>query len=129
METAALIAARELSPLILSLRERTEGGRNVAEPILDRLREGRLCRVATAKTLAGLELPVEEALDVYATLAYADASVAWIAWNNALPSFFGRFFLVRSGLLLDEVVVVLNHGLLAGIDQRLLCLRQVRECD
>src|SRR5690606_13026047 len=25
------------------------------------------------------------------TLAYADASVAWVAWNNALPCFLGRF--------------------------------------
>jgi alkylation response protein AidB-like acyl-CoA dehydrogenase len=91
METAALIAARELSPLIQSLREKTEAGRNVAAPILDRLRAGGLCRVAVAKALAGLELPVDEALGVYETLAYADASVAWIAWNNALPAFFGRF--------------------------------------
>ena len=91
METAALIAARELSPLIQNLREKTEAGRNVAAPILERLRDGRLCRVAVAQALAGLELPVDEALEVYETLAYADASVAWIAWNNALPCFFGRF--------------------------------------
>lgn len=91
METAALTAARDLSPLIQSLREKTEVGRNVATPIVDRLRDGRLCRVAVAKALAGLELPIDEALDVYETLAYADASVSWIAWNNALPCMLGRF--------------------------------------
>jgi len=91
METAALTAARELSPLIQSLREKTEAGRNVAAPILDRLRDGRLCRVAVTRALDGLELPMDEALDVYEMLAYADASVAWIAWNNALPAFFARF--------------------------------------
>jgi alkylation response protein AidB-like acyl-CoA dehydrogenase len=91
METAALNAARELSPLIQRLREKTEADRNVAAPILDRLRASGLCRAGVARTLTGLELPVDEALDVFETLAYADASVAWIAWNNALPSFFGRF--------------------------------------
>jgi alkylation response protein AidB-like acyl-CoA dehydrogenase len=91
MQTAALVAARELAPLIRSLRERTEVSRNIAEPILDRLRDGRLCRVAVAEALAGLALPIDEALDVYETLAYADASVAWIAWNNSLPCFLGRF--------------------------------------
>jgi hypothetical protein len=75
MEPAALNTARELSPLIQSLREKTEAGRNVAQPILERLRDGRLCRVAVARALAGLELPIDEALDVYETLAYADASV------------------------------------------------------
>lgn len=91
MENAALTAARELSPLIQSLREKTEVGRNVAAPILDRLRDGRLCRVAVARALAGHELPVDEALDVYETLAYADASVSWVAWNNSLPCLLGRF--------------------------------------
>ena len=60
MENAALTAARELSPLIQSLREKTEVGRNVAAPILDRLRDGRLCRVAVARALAGHELPVDD---------------------------------------------------------------------
>jgi alkylation response protein AidB-like acyl-CoA dehydrogenase len=91
MGTAALVAARELSPLIRSLREQTETDRNVAAPIVDRLRDGGLCRVAVAEALAGLELPTDAALDVYETLAYADASVAWVAWNNALPCLLGRF--------------------------------------
>ena len=44
-----------------------------------------------AKELAGLEMPIDAALDVYETLAYADASVAWIAWNNSLPCFLSRY--------------------------------------
>jgi alkylation response protein AidB-like acyl-CoA dehydrogenase len=91
MKTDALAAARELSPLIVELREKTEASRNLAAPIVDGLRSGRLCRLAVAKELGGLELPIDAALDVYETLAYADASVSWVAWNNSLPCFLGRF--------------------------------------
>jgi alkylation response protein AidB-like acyl-CoA dehydrogenase len=91
MNTPAPVAARELSPLIVRLRDDTETNRNIAAPIVDRLRDGRLCRLAVTEALAGLELPIEAGLDVYETLAYADASVAWIAWNNSLPCFLSRF--------------------------------------
>jgi alkylation response protein AidB-like acyl-CoA dehydrogenase len=91
MKTAALAAARELSPLIVRLRDQTETNRNLAAPIVERLRDSRLCRLAVADALAGLETPIDLALDVYETLAYADASASWIAWNNSLPCFLGRF--------------------------------------
>ena len=91
MQTASLVAARELSPLIVRLRDDTETKRNVADSIVDRLRDGRLCRLAVAEALAGLEVPLHHALDVYETLAYADASVGWVVWNNALPCYLGRF--------------------------------------
>jgi alkylation response protein AidB-like acyl-CoA dehydrogenase len=91
MKTPALAAARELSPLIASCREKTEASRNLAAPIVDYLRDARLCRLAVAEELAGLATPVDAALDVYETLAYADASVGWIAWNNSLPCFLSRF--------------------------------------
>ncbi|HEY3516674.1 MAG TPA: acyl-CoA dehydrogenase family protein [Gammaproteobacteria bacterium] len=91
MKTSALAAARELSPLIARLREKTEASRNVAPPVIDAFRDGRLCRLAVAAELAGLETPIDAALDVYETLAYADASVAWIAWNNSLPCFLSRY--------------------------------------
>jgi len=91
METTALAAARELSPLVESLRDETDAVRNIAPPIVERLRDSRLCRLAMIEELAGAELPLEAALDVYETLAYADASVAWVAWNNALPCYLGRF--------------------------------------
>jgi len=91
METTALAAARNLSPLIESLRDATDASRNIAAPIVEQLRDGQLCRLALAKELAGAELPMDAALDVYETLAYADASVAWVAWNNSLPCYLGRF--------------------------------------
>jgi alkylation response protein AidB-like acyl-CoA dehydrogenase len=91
MKTSALAAARELAPLIVDLREKTEASRNIAAPILDRLRAARLCRLAVAEVHEGLEAPLEVALDVYETLAYAEASVAWVAWNNSLPCFLSRY--------------------------------------
>jgi alkylation response protein AidB-like acyl-CoA dehydrogenase len=91
MNTSPLAAARELSPLIASLREKTEASRNVAPPIVDALRDSRLCRLAVVSELAGLETPIDAALDVYETLAYADASVSWISWNNSLPCFLSRY--------------------------------------
>ena len=87
----ALATARELSPIITRLRNETEANRRLAEPIVERLVETRLCRMAVAKSLQGLELPVAESCEVYEVLAAAEASVAWIVWNNSLPCFFGRF--------------------------------------
>jgi len=91
MKTDALAAARELSPLIVRFRDETEHERNLAAPIVERLRASRLCRLAVAEELAGRGLPSDAALDVYETLAYADASVSWVAWNNSLPCLLGRF--------------------------------------
>ena len=91
MNRETLTAAHELSPLIARLRDETESNRRIAEPIVERLRETRFCRMAVARQLQGLELPTVEALDVYEALAGAEASVAWIVWNNSLPCFFSRF--------------------------------------
>jgi alkylation response protein AidB-like acyl-CoA dehydrogenase len=91
MKREALTAAHELSPLITRLRNDTENNRSIAQPIVDRLRETRLCRMAVARQFQGLELPTHEALEVYEALAGAEASVAWIVWNNSLPCFFSRF--------------------------------------
>jgi alkylation response protein AidB-like acyl-CoA dehydrogenase len=87
----AATAARELAPLIARLRGDTEGDRRIAEPIVERLRAARLCRMMLARELQGLELPLRDALDVYEELAAVEASVGWIVWNNALPCLFGRF--------------------------------------
>jgi alkylation response protein AidB-like acyl-CoA dehydrogenase len=91
MKTDAIAAARELLPLIARLRDDTEANRRIAAPIVEALRAARLGRFAVVRELQGLELPLLEALEVYELLAGAEASVAWIVWNNALPCFFGRF--------------------------------------
>jgi indole-3-acetate monooxygenase len=91
MRIDALTTARELRPLITRLRHETEGHRRIAQPIVDRLIETRLCRMALPTESHGLELEVSDALDVYEELAGAEASVAWVVWNNALPCLFARF--------------------------------------
>src|SRR5215468_4222263 len=87
----ALSAARELLPLIRNSREETESGRRIAAPVVDALRRARLCRLALPTELGGLALAPRDALDVYQLLAGAEASVAWIVWNSALPCYLGRF--------------------------------------
>jgi indole-3-acetate monooxygenase len=91
VKSNAITAAHELSPLITRLRNDTESRRCIAEPIVGHLRETRLCRMALARELQGLELSTTEALEVYEALAGAEGSVAWIVWNNSLPCFFNRF--------------------------------------
>jgi alkylation response protein AidB-like acyl-CoA dehydrogenase len=91
MENDAITAARELAPLITRLRHETEANRLIAPPVVDRLRATRLGRLSVARELAGLELPTAAGLEVYEELAAAEASVAWIVWNNSLPCFLGRY--------------------------------------
>jgi alkylation response protein AidB-like acyl-CoA dehydrogenase len=91
VKTDVLAAARELSPTILRLRRETETQRRLAEPIVERLRETGLCRLALVEEFHGLETPTPKALAAYEALAYAEPSVAWIVWNNSFTCFFGRY--------------------------------------
>jgi indole-3-acetate monooxygenase len=86
-----LATTRELLPLIRAAREETETQRRIAAAVVTALRTSRLCRIALPVEQGGLALPPPQALSIYELLAGAEASVAWIVWNNALPSFFGRF--------------------------------------
>src|SRR5688572_9374336 len=85
-------AARDLLPLIAESRGETEFNRRIAAPVVAAIRAARLARIARPRDLAGLELPVTDALGIYEMLAGAEASVGWIVWNSALPCYFGRFF-------------------------------------
>jgi indole-3-acetate monooxygenase len=91
MQQAVLDSARALLPLIRQSRAETEAQRRIAAPVVEELRKARLCRIALPSEVGGLALAPLEALAVYEALAGAEASVAWIVWNNALPCFFGRF--------------------------------------
>jgi len=91
MSQDAFAAAQELLPLVRHSRAETESGRRIAAPVVRALIDARLCRIALPAELQGLALPGVEALRVYELLAQAEASVAWIVWNNTLPCFFGRF--------------------------------------
>jgi alkylation response protein AidB-like acyl-CoA dehydrogenase len=91
MQMDVLEATREILPLIMRHRGETESARCIAQPVVESLRQSRLCRLAIPQELQGRELPTPDALKVYELLASAEASVGWIVWNNTLPCFWGRF--------------------------------------
>ena len=82
--------AERLIPLIRELRHTTEQDRRLAAPIVQALRESDLCRMLL-DTGAPPPYTPEQWLRVLETLAGAEASVAWIVWNNTLPCFCARF--------------------------------------
>jgi alkylation response protein AidB-like acyl-CoA dehydrogenase len=82
--------AESLIPLVRELRHTTEQDRRLATPIVQALRESDLCRMLLDTGAPPLYTP-EQWLRVLETLAGAEASVAWIIWNNTLPCFWARF--------------------------------------
>ena len=103
MPGQTLELARNLLPLIGRLRDTTESQRRLAAPIVDALRQTRLCRGGVAAALGGLELRGVEHLELYELLAGSEASVSWIVWNKALPCFLSRFLMpeARSEIFAD----------------------------
>ena len=78
MQMDALDSARRILAPINQHRSETESARRIAPPVVELLREARLCRLAIPRELHGLELPTPAALGVYELLAGAEASVGWI---------------------------------------------------
>ena len=91
MANDLVASAKALRSTIIESRDATEEQRCLAEPIVRRLIESRLCRLALPSDLDGLEADPVAALEVYEELAKAEASVAWFVWNNWLACFFSRF--------------------------------------
>jgi alkylation response protein AidB-like acyl-CoA dehydrogenase len=85
-----LSAARSLRATIQSARQETEANRRLAPQVVEGLIETGLCRLAVPASLGGHEAEPVVALKVYEELAAAEASVAWIAWNNSLPALLSR---------------------------------------
>lgn len=98
-----LIAARALQTTIKTVRHETECARCLPASIVDKLIEAGLCRLTVPESLGGHEAEPLVGFDVYEELASADASVAWIAWNNALPGLLSRYLSneVRAELFAD----------------------------
>ena len=87
-----LQAARDLHTTIVGAREETEQARRLAPAVVEALRETGLCRLAVPTSVGGLETDPLVALEIFEELASAEASVAWIVWNNALPCFSSALF-------------------------------------
>jgi indole-3-acetate monooxygenase len=101
--TDPLTAARALRTTIRTVRHETEGARCLPASIVDKLIEAGLCRLTVPESLGGHEAEPLVGFDVYEELASTDASVAWIAWNNALPGLLSRYLsnAVRAELFAD----------------------------
>jgi alkylation response protein AidB-like acyl-CoA dehydrogenase len=99
-----LNAARALRPTIRSLRHETEETRRLPSSIVHGLINAGLCRLTVPHSLGGREAEPLVGFEVYEELASAEASVAWIAWNNALPGLLSRHLshVVRTELFADS---------------------------
>jgi len=98
-----LEAARALRSTIQAARKETEEARRLAPSVVEGLIETGLCRLAVPASLGGHEAEPVLALKIYEELAGAEASVAWITWNNSLPALFSCRLSgpVRSDLFTD----------------------------
>ena len=86
-----LHAAQALRTTIRATRQETEEARRLAPSVVEGLIDTGLCRLAAPASLGGHEAEPVVALQVYEELAWADASVAWIAWNNQLVCLASRY--------------------------------------
>ncbi len=102
--TDPLSAARAFRSSVKTVRNEIEAARCLPASLVDKLIETGLCRLTVLESLGGREAEPLVGLDVYEELASADASVAWIAWNNALPGFLSRYLssAVRAELFADS---------------------------
>lgn len=85
-----LQAAQALRETIQAHRKETEETRRLAPQIVEGLIETGLCRLVVPASLGGYEAGPVPFVQTLEELAGAEASVAWIAWNNALPCFSTR---------------------------------------
>jgi indole-3-acetate monooxygenase len=86
-----LRAARALRSTICATRHQTEEGRRLAPAVVEGLLAGGLFRLAVPASLGGPETEPTVALQIYEELASADASVAWIVWNNQVVGLASRY--------------------------------------
>ena len=86
-----LRAACALRSTIRATRQQTEEGRRLAPQIVEGLIAGGLFRLAVPTSLGGPETQPGVALQICEELAWADASVAWIVWNNQFVGLASRY--------------------------------------
>jgi alkylation response protein AidB-like acyl-CoA dehydrogenase len=111
-----LQAARALRATIRATRQETEEARRLAPQVVAGLIDTGLCRLSVPASLGGHEAEPVVTLKVYEELAWADASVAWIAMNNQLPCLTSRFFSasVRTALFGDARQLFANSTRRSG---------------
>lgn len=90
MDHKHLEHARQLRSLVLESRDEIESARQLTATVVDALTAAGLFRLLLPKDAGGMEVEPLAAYQVYEELARADASVAWVAWNNALAAVLSR---------------------------------------
>ena len=87
-----------------------EGTRQLSRAVVAALIDRQLLRLAISSGEGGLEATPAEICEAVEELASADASPAWIVWNNTLPGLLSRHLGedARSALLADRRLVTAN---------------------
>ena len=111
-----LRAARALRNTIRATRQQTEAGRRLAPQVVEGLITGGLFRLAVPASLGGAETQPGVVLQIYEELAWADASVAWIVWNNQFVGLASRYSseAVRTEIFSDDRGIFANSTRPAG---------------
>ncbi len=91
MTTRPVDAARSLRPIILEAREEIEASRRISASLAEAMTAENLFQLFVTSDVGGPEVEPLEAYRAYEELARSDASVAWVAWNNCLPSVLSRY--------------------------------------
>jgi alkylation response protein AidB-like acyl-CoA dehydrogenase len=91
-KTDPLGAARDLKTLIRETRMETEENRCLAPQVVEKLIETGLCRLCLPARFGGYEAEPIVATKVYEDLAWADASAAWLPWNNMTLALHSRYW-------------------------------------
>jgi alkylation response protein AidB-like acyl-CoA dehydrogenase len=87
---APVEAARALRTRILENRDAIEAKRMLVPDVVAPMVDAGLFRLFVPADVGGLEVEPLAAYRAYEELARADASVAWVAWNNSLPALASR---------------------------------------
>jgi alkylation response protein AidB-like acyl-CoA dehydrogenase len=82
--------ARALRSLILDARDPTEDNRRLAPDVVEAMVDAGLFQLLVPADVGGPEVEPIAAYLAYEELARADASTAWVAWNNSLPAVLAR---------------------------------------
>src|SRR5262245_37872556 len=111
-----LRAAQALRATIRATRQETEESRRLAPQVVEELIEAGLCRLDVPVSLGGHEAEPVVGRSVFEEPAWADASVAWIAWYNQFVCLASRYVsdAVRMALFRDARGLFANATRPAG---------------
>lgn len=91
LKTSLAESIQDVCEIAIRHRDETEKSRKLAPAIVDALKTHEIFRLGLPRKLGGWENDPVEVLKAYEQLSSAEASVAWISWNNHLATTFGRF--------------------------------------